>query len=164
MNAYSGIGSRKTPEDILMKFDRIGKILANKGFTLRSGGADGADSAFEVGCDKANGKKEIFLPWKGFNGNTSLLFDPPEEAFVMTGKIHPGWHHLKQGARRLHARNCQQVLGINLDNPVQFVICYTKLDGGGTLQALRIAQQKKIPIYNFYLQKYSIKEMIKHTL
>ena len=37
--------------------------------TLRSGGADGADLAFEIGA--AN--KEIYLPSKDFNNNSSDL-------------------------------------------------------------------------------------------
>ena len=160
--AYAGIGSRQTPEEYLRKFEELGKIFAEKGFTLRSGGADGADSAFEIGCDEVNGPKEIFLPWKGFNGNESPLFDPPKKAFELASKIHPGWHYLKQGAQCLHARNCQQVLGTNLDDPVVFVVCYTPLDKGGTLQALRIAGQKKILIYNFYLEEYSFRTILKN--
>ena len=48
---YAGIGSRETPGLMLGAFARIGEFLAKKGYTLRSGGADGADTAFEVGCD-----------------------------------------------------------------------------------------------------------------
>ena len=163
MKAYAGIGSRQTPDEILRKFEELGRIFAEQELVLRSGGADGADSAFERGCDQVSGPKEIFLPWDGFNGNPSPLSNPPEEAFDMASKVHPGWHYLKQGARCLHARNCQQVLGVNLDSPVAFVVCYTKLDAGGTLQALRIASQKKIPIFNFYIKEYSIGEMLRSS-
>ena len=37
-------------------------------------GPSGADAAFEGGCDQAQGRKEIFLPWKNFNANRSPLF------------------------------------------------------------------------------------------
>lgn len=47
---YAGIGSRQTPDDILELMHRIGSTLAINGFTLRSGGAVGADTAFEQGA------------------------------------------------------------------------------------------------------------------
>ena len=47
---YAGIGSRNTPKEVLDVFESIGKYLALQGFVLRSGGADGADRAFERGC------------------------------------------------------------------------------------------------------------------
>lgn len=59
---YEGIGSRNTPEDFKYLLFHAAKTLAMKGYTLRSGGADGADSAFEAGADIVNGKRRfIFL-------------------------------------------------------------------------------------------------------
>lgn len=55
---YAGVGSRETPQDILNTMYKIGKYLASKGYTLRSGGAIGADTAFENGCDSVKGEKE----------------------------------------------------------------------------------------------------------
>ena len=57
---YAGVGSRETPQDVLKIMWKIGKHLADKGYTLRSGGARGADAAFENGCDSVMGSKEIF--------------------------------------------------------------------------------------------------------
>jgi hypothetical protein len=49
----------------------------------------------------------------------------------------------------LMARNCYQVLGQNLDTPVDFIVCYTPDEyKGGTSQALRIARDLNIPYYN----------------
>lgn len=73
MSKYAGIGSRKTPKEILGLFDYLGRYFAKRRFLLRSGAADGADTAFEDGCDIYSGPKEIYLPWKGFNGNGSEL-------------------------------------------------------------------------------------------
>lgn len=147
---YAGIGSRETPQDILNWFTAIGKYLSDKEYTLRSGGADGADKAFETGCDKVNGKKEIYIPWKGFNGSKSELYDVTKEMYEMAAKYHPYWNNLKDGAKKLHARNCSQILGKDLKTPSLFVICWTN-DGkmqGGTAQALRIATDYNIPIFN----------------
>ena len=39
MKYYAGVGSRETPQDVLETMWKIGKHLADKGYTLRSGGA-----------------------------------------------------------------------------------------------------------------------------
>ena len=70
---YAGIGSRETPEGVLLKMEKIAFYLAHRyDATLRSGGAIGADIAFEAGCDSANGKKEIFYA-KGGRTKSSRL-------------------------------------------------------------------------------------------
>ncbi len=45
---YTGIGSRETPIEILEIFKNIGKYLGEIGYTLRSGGTDGADNYYEI--------------------------------------------------------------------------------------------------------------------
>ena len=71
---YAGIGSRKAPKEAIDRMAELAEELAGKGYTLRSGGAGGADKAFEKGCDAVDGKKEIYLPWEGFNGSKSELY------------------------------------------------------------------------------------------
>ena len=68
---YAGIGSRKTPPTIRSLMTKCANQLHNEGFTLRSGGAQGADTAFELGAQL---RKEIYLPWRRFNGNDSHLY------------------------------------------------------------------------------------------
>lgn len=153
---YTGIGSRETPPEFLTLMVSIGKYLAQRGWTLRSGGADGADKAFEQGCDEAGGSKEIYLPWKDFNGNKSDLYlkspklsPVKSKAFDLASKYHPVWDSLNYGARCLMARNGMQILGSDLETPTSFVVCYN-LGGfkhGGTSQALRIALDRKIHIF-----------------
>jgi len=72
-NAYAGIGSRETPEDICALMTQIARALEERGFRLRSGGAGGADLAFEHGTSKPD-QREIYIPWKGFNDSTSRYF------------------------------------------------------------------------------------------
>jgi hypothetical protein len=168
---FSGIGSRETPPEILALMVEVGKFLALKGYVLRSGGANGADKAFEQGCDQAQGQKEIYLPWKGFNDNPSELHlkSPAlnkikDKAFELASHYHPAWDQLNYGARCLMARNGMQVLGQDLNTPVEFVICWN-LGGfshGGTSQALRIAQDWKIPI--FMLSKKECEEDVRAHL
>ena len=51
--SYAGIGSRKTPPHVLAAMTQIAEALAERGYILRSGGAGGADSAFEKGAGSA---------------------------------------------------------------------------------------------------------------
>ncbi len=148
--SYAGIGSRATPTPVLAVFAKIARRLEKRGYTLRSGGATGADTAFEMGVLKAE-NKEIYLPWRGFNNSASKLWNISTRAFEMAADFHPNWRALKPAGRKFMARNCYQVLGTGLTAPVDFIICWTPNGkvAGGTGQALRIAAEYKIPVINF---------------
>lgn len=152
MKHYAGIGSRETPKVIGQQMTEIAKLLASKDYVLRSGGADGADLDFEKG---AGDLKEIFVPWPGFNGSDSKLFECSDEAFIMAEKFHPRWNKLSAAGKKFMARNCYQVLGFDLKTPVEFIVCWTPNGGieGGTGQALRIARDYKIPVFNLQKEK-----------
>jgi hypothetical protein len=138
---YAGIGSRGTPHYHLQTMRSIGRNLAASGYTLRSGGAPGADTAYELGAHTVNGKMQIFYPHR-----------VKPEWIEYAAKFHPAWNKCDDYAKKLHARNSAIILGENLDDPVAFVSCWTQ-DGlvkGGTGQALRIAQALNIPIFNIF--------------
>lgn len=168
-DAYAGIGSRETPDHILATMQVLGKEFAELGLTLRSGGASGADLAFEVGANQVpNAQKEIYLPWKGFNQNPSPLFTIPDGALEIAKAHHPAWHACSHAARKLHARNVLQILGQNLDAPVKFVVCWTP-DGaetrttsktGGTGQAIRIANIYQVPVFNLNNDEMRFEELM----
>lgn len=148
MKFYTGIGSRQTPPYVLDMFIELAKNYAKDGYILRSGGADGADSAFEKG---AGDQKEIYLPWRGFNNNRSKLTSPTPAAFEMAKKYHPAWSRLRYPVKLLHARNCHQVLGLDLKTPSEFVVCWT-IDGkavGGTATAIKLAYDYDIQVMNY---------------
>lgn len=160
MTTYAGIGSRKTPDNILTEMRSIAQTLALEGYTLRSGGAAGADTAFEEGCVAVHGEKEIFLPWQTFGHKwgrkptTDDVWHIPDKAFkVLHGLAYDHNTNIKyvqEYVRKLFARNMMQILGKDLDDPVEFVVCWTP-DGrevGGTRWAIWCAQQHDIPVYN----------------
>lgn len=155
---YTGIGSRETPEDILEFFFYLAHDLALEGYTLRSGGAPGADQIFEKGCDAVAGSKEIYLPWSGFESNDSTLIVSDPKAFQIAEQFHPAWHRLSPGAKKLQARNSHQVLGKSLDSPTDFVVCWTPRGSGsgGTGQAIRIANHYNINVFD--AGAYSLQE------
>jgi hypothetical protein len=148
---YTGIGSRETPKDVIDKMVSMGRYMASHGHTLRSGGANGADTAFESGCINKQGPMEIYLPYPWFNRNESLLFNISVESRKLASKFHPNWPNLGDTGRFFMARNAYQVLGLDLKTPTDFIVCWTpggKVTGG-TGQALRMAAHYRIPVFNF---------------
>lgn len=144
------VGSRSTPVEICEQITRIAKYLAGRNWILRSGGADGADSAAERGFVDCLDRAEIYLPWARFNGNKSILCSPSIEAYKIAATIHPAWSKLPNSVQSLHARNCHQVLGKKLDTPSDLFICYTENGElkGGTRTAILLAQNNKVPYFN----------------
>lgn len=155
---YTGIGSRSTPLSALSCISFLAEKLDALGFTLRSGAAPGADAAFE----KAASRKEIFLPWKGFNGSDSEIVDQSAEAFDIASSIHPNWSKLSAAGRRLHARNCHQVLGRDLNSPSLFVLCWTQnaMTVGGSATAINLARASNIPVINLGLWQMTTLETV----
>lgn len=152
---YSGIGSRKTPRDILEVMSQIAEHLASKGWTLRSGHAEGADQAFEAGHGGLN--QEIYVPWKGYNGAgrnaRDIAYWPHDKIMSLmeiTSQFHPNWAACKTSVRNMHCRNTLILVGESMDTPSDVVICWTPNGDvvGGTGQALRMAEFLKIPIFN----------------
>ena len=105
---YTGIGSRNTPNPILGQMIKIAYFLNTHEFTLRFGGAGGADSAFEAGVDQAPNPtlKEIYLPYQNFNNRRSALFSPSDQAYQLAEKYHPRWHKLSPVVKALMPGTC----------------------------------------------------------
>lgn len=175
---YTGIGSRETPQDICAVMTDAAAELATRGWGLRSGGAVGADQAFEEGWWGHRQQKDIcytaddyecYVPWWGYEGHEMASHDGknlnPENwpnyftATVMAALLHPNWDACKQGAKKMHARNCYQVLGQDLATPSKFVIGYAKTDKkgvpqGGTATAFRLADKAGIKVFNLYIPEH----------
>ncbi|QHZ59856.1 DprA-like DNA recombination-mediator protein [Alteromonas phage vB_AmeM_PT11-V22] len=161
-NYYTGIGSRQTPAHILGRMTKYAGFLSEIDWVLRSGGAEGADRAFERGV--LLGKScDIYIPWKGFakhsdNPIISSVFDTWEEAQSIASEIHPAWDKCSRGTKALHARNVYQVLGSDLKTPSKLIIFYAKETqsgvSGGTRTAVELARKNGIPCINMYLEGY----------
>ena len=160
MKIYTGVGARSTPNEMLDIIQSVASVLGKQGWVLRSGGADGADSAFETGCDAVQGSKKIYIPWNGFNGRhqdgqSVLTLDQGDRdgAVALVKDVHPAYGMLSRGALALHSRNTYQVLGLHLDTPSHFLLCYAPVDKygvpkGGTRTSWMLAQMFDIPCYN----------------
>lgn len=150
---YTGVGSRETPSRVQELMEKLAHHLDALGFTLRSGGAVGADAAFEAGAGE---NFEIFIPWKNFGGcsGENYFHEPSDLAWKIASAIHPAWSTLTQGAKMLHARNAHEVLGKDCQTPSRFLVYWAPLDKngevqGGTRTAVKLAQTVNVPC--FYL-------------
>jgi hypothetical protein len=156
MKYYAGIGNRKTPADILFRMKDYARQLEALGFTLRSGGAEGADSAFADAVSPEH--RDIYLPWAGYNHKTGIvsgydaaLAEIAEKYYPVWDTDLPTWRELSGGVKQLHTRNVAQILG-HASPPVLslFVLCWTPgaKARGGTGQAIRIAKGYGVPVYD----------------
>ena len=135
---YAGIGPRNTPAAICSQMSRAAQTLGKLGYTLRSGGAQGADQAFQQGSELVNGSQDIIY-----------ASDCTPEARAWAGEYHSNWTFVLPHARNLLGRNTQILFGRKLDTKVDFVFTwYRDGAGGGTGHALRIADAHKIPVFN----------------
>lgn len=125
-NAYAVFGSTEIPKDTLILMDRLGDCLAHKGLTLRSGAEHGASEAFERGCDRAGGKKELFIPWDGFNkrkaNTTEIAVGNQQLGSRLAARYLKNWRHLNPQQRLQMARVAFVMLGADTRSPVRFVM------------------------------------------
>ena len=165
---YAGVGSRKTPHDIQLLQNKLAEWLEKKGFTLFSGKALGSDKAFEGAAQPW--EKDIdgnVIAWSEYtykvtNKEIFVADNSTEFAENVAREVHPN-PNLSGYPLKLHARNLFQVLGINLDAPVDFLICWTPrnkngedvvnyaqrdVTSGGTGQAISYASFLEIPVVN----------------
>lgn len=150
---FTGIGSRSTPSAVEPLIKLSCHKLVNLGYTLRSGGASGADQMFEKYYDLYGGEKEIYLPWPNYNDNKSPLYGFSNTALKLAEKYHPKWDRLTESGKKLMARNSHIILGPKCIVVPEFVICWTPggKEKGGTGQGIRMAKDFRIPIFNLAL-------------
>ena len=171
MFSYAGIGSRDITSSEESRISKISSYLHSIGYILYSGNAEGSDFAFQKSCQLG----VSFLPWPGFNKHLASpvihCSDISKDAYDSVDKFHPNPFSLSSGARKMMARNYQQVFGIGNLPRVSFVVfCANEKNGivsGGTGQAVRIARSVGIECVNVrgndwrtFLEKVERKEMV----
>lgn len=162
---YAGIGSRETPEHIGVIMTNIASRLEVAGWTLRSGGAAGADTFFENGVRNPS-NKQIYIHKERvhdrrhdprFGIYNAQRCEDYADAEKLASEVHPVWHRCNDSARQLHARNVFQVLGPGFLGPFvdhsRFLVCWAIPDihgvpEGGTRTAWNIAVKYNIPRFN----------------
>lgn len=76
---------------------------------------------------------------------------------ALAQKVHPAWAACSQFARLAPGRNAYQVLGPDLNAPVDLLLCWTPdgarsasfaTNAGGTRAAIVLAEQAGVPVLN----------------
>lgn len=146
------VGSRKAPEHILEIASLIGERLRDFGYIRRSGGAPGMDQAW---LKYPSPYDEVFRP---DNRGINILNQPDHQQYFNLAKtLVPHWNNCGDWARKMHARNTCQVLGLDLNTPSSFLIFWAPEDvngnvSGGTRTAVELARRHNIPVFNLYKQ------------
>lgn len=149
---YAGIGARATPLEFLDKMTHYAGILEDLGYILRSGGAQGADQAFEDGV-KNKENLEIFTPKMLENTQKyDNFYEIAAKYALCDDNIFKKW---KLYVQKLFARNMMIILGPGNNEKVDFVACWSPVDdyadaSGGTPHGIRCALDHEIPVFNFY--------------
>lgn len=183
------IGSRQLEqkqeyfEDIKLCYN-VCMRLAQLGVTFTSGlcelGMDGiAQKAYSKAVDLGLAKESQFEVYVADQYNIRRSTLPRKHLAIVRNKdliseteriaseVHPAWDRCNEWARGMHSRNCHQILGYDLQSPVDAVICWTP-DGkiqGGTATAIRVALKYNIPVFNLGTKdKESVLQSIKKFL
>lgn len=135
---------------------------------LRSGGALGADSAFYDSLSAPEHFSQIFVTSKVSRCNyfnPQIIYGQSFDSLyrqamrlIMDNRLHKKWENCSQVALDLHNRNVFQVLGLDLQTPSEFVLCWTPNGEktyaetgpltGGTGTAINTAAINNIPVFN----------------
>ena len=150
---YAGVGARKTPELVLGRMREMAEHLAGRGWHLRTGGAKEADDAFAHAVP--SDRRTVFIPWRGYNGwsasgGRALTARELRALRAAAAPHHPAWQNCAPRVRDLHARNVAILLGADMREPVNAMVCWTEngRTQGGIGMAIRLAQHCRIPILN----------------
>jgi hypothetical protein len=147
---------------------RIGSLLVRRGYVLRSGGAAGADTAFERGATAVDGASIVYKAGRGvtkWKGKKLICYPDSvpgwqDWAEEQSSRLHPAWNACSDHAKAHLRRNMAQICGHKTQDRIlsHFVLCWTP-DGaetaqatsrrtGGTGQAIRAADAYGVPVFN----------------
>lgn len=158
---YAGLGSRRTPPQILALMRKAARRLAARECTLHGGSGFGAESAFSLSAGDDGGSCVLWLPHDGYNKRRladGAVLLPSAEHEEVARSINKGWDQMDALGQRLAACGAAQVLGPDCRHEVSFVLCWTA-DGcetelgrsdatGATGTAIALAEIMRIPVFN----------------
>lgn len=150
---YSGVGARETPDNILRAMGLVSSELAKRNWHLRSGGARGADSAFEekAGNNYTSYRVADGFPYRGIPIVSFSDFSPTEDEIAFTKSHYKSYNYKSDYIKGLQIRNGRILRGLGPDYlHSKFVVCWTEggKDIGGTGVTIRMAHTLNIPVFN----------------
>ena len=145
MMYYTGIGSRKAPQECLELATAVATFMSMRGYTLRTGDAEGMDKAFWSGSHTSLRQRFSSKDARPWTYEKVKKYIPEDRS---------GFDNWKPYVKGLLARNMMQVLGEHGDTPSSLILCYTPVlyynnsDCGGTGYAIRCPLDHDIPVFN----------------
>lgn len=113
--------SKDAPESLLPLIKQIAELLNDRKYTIRIGGNKDFDEYFE----KEALKKEIHLPWRGFNEKESKLTFNSDQAMHLAKLHSPVFDTLPNAVKAIITRNVRVMLGKDLKSPALFTIIWS---------------------------------------
>lgn len=156
---FTGVGARITPDLVCLLMRRFSQLQRRR---ARSGGANGADEAFETNWDPV-----IYLPQRGFRGKGGVWRYTDAQLAFADKQVELAYPHdfsaVNEFTRDCFRRNVWEVIGlcdsVKDAKPSDFLLCWTP-DGalgiddydrdmtGGTGIAINIASLYSVKVYN----------------
>lgn len=154
--AYAVVSNKDIPQDILSNYERIARRLHELGYTARTGTLEGIEAKAET----LPIRKELLLPWKGFNEKESQftsstpLIKGIAKKYMKSGN----WDELKPAMQGFLQKNARLVTGHFGNSPAKFVLCWSQdqaetgtqitFNTGNIAHALTIASAWHVPVFN----------------
>ena len=154
--AYAVVSNKDIPPEAIQVYERIAKRLNDMGYTVRTGTLEGLESKAEM----LPVRKELLLPWKGFNEKESQftsstpLIKGIAKKYMKAGN----WDELKPAMQGFLQKNARLVTGHYGNSPAKFVICWSQdqaesqnqvtFNTGNIAHALTIAAAWHVPVFN----------------
>ena len=117
---YTGVGNRKAPREALDLCREVGRELALRGLTLRTGEDKGTAQEFHAGaCDTPDGQVTVYRA-----KDVSLTRDAWAFDIAVRAVGSAAWLRYGHNERLLCARSVMQVLGHDGQTPSKFLLCW----------------------------------------
>lgn len=116
-------GNQNPPEQLRETVRRLGQLLTEHGFTIRTGCMDGMEKMVMETLPSV----ELHIPWKGFNqiqqAHSTFNTDEVKE---FTKRYLPDWGTIKEVIQAFYCKDTRLVLGKNLKEPAQVSIIWSE--------------------------------------
>ena len=157
-------GGHHLPKEMEPVAEQIGEQLAHAGWLYRGGYEEPGLIHMDIGVMMANGKREIFIPWQGFNtgmhkrNGVLVCHCLPNhiQAIEYAQQAYPTFKQEMDSIQMYWVRNMYLLLGEKLDTPADVVIYYQEGDTTsktGSEYLVGAAQSIGIPCFNIENQE-----------
>lgn len=140
---YAVSGSRNLPNAVKSKFKRIASFLERKGITVRTNSSEGVGGIVE---DSLSDRENHSQWMRSGSVANNYWASTTERAKTIAKQLMP---NLEGAELDKVAASVYQVLGTDLDTPVDFVIAYSPKDQPNRdAEVIQLAEKLNIPVFN----------------